>query len=206
MIHPTPWISFLDEILSSDSKHYLWLKTLSYLEYIGYRKMVKAIPYTAVDQEVFHHLSDEIQHSFMLKELAHQSFGGQNFSEEALKQFADIAETYFQGIDSHIHDWVLKNTGEDNPFLSYMWVSYIIEKRAMKVYPQYFAKLTQSSLKIVLQKIIKDESQHLSYLEKMIQHFPSFGSLKENPLFDFEETCFINFLKNLRQSFQEANL
>jgi hypothetical protein len=205
MSHPTPWVSFLDEVLSSDSKHYLWLKTLSYLEYIGYRKMVKAIPYTSVDQEVFHHLSDEIQHSFMLKELAHKSFGGQSFSDEALKQFANIAEAYFQGIDSHIHDWVLETTGEENPFLTYMWVSYIVEKRAMKVYPQYFSKLTQSPLKIVLQKIIKDESQHLSYLEKMIEHFSFSLNLKESTLFEFEEGCFNSFLQQMKQEFEQTS-
>ncbi|MFO1519387.1 MAG: ferritin-like domain-containing protein [bacterium] len=198
------WNSFLDEVNASDFKQYLWLRSLSYLEYIGYRKMVKAVPYSDVNLGVFHHLSDEIQHSFMLRELAEKSFGKQNLTEDAQKGLSQIAEDYFQDLDSQVHAWVKDTTGGEDPYLCYMTVSYVIEKRAMKVYPQYFARLTQSPLKVVIQKIIKDESEHLNYLERMIEHFPADLSLKDSPLFEFEENCFIDYIKRMRQYFETS--
>ena len=70
------WKALLDQVISVPAKHYLWLRSLSYLEYIGYRKMVKALGYDEVNRGVFRHLSDEIRHSYMLRELAEKVLRG----------------------------------------------------------------------------------------------------------------------------------
>jgi hypothetical protein len=195
--------SFLEEILQNDSKHYLWLRSLSYLEYIGYRKMVRAVPYTEVNLGVFHHLNDEIQHSFILKELAEKSFGRPLLRKSSLEELVQIAEDYFQAFDSRIHDWVIEKKGAEDPFLCYLLVSYVIEKLAMKVYPQYFARLTTSPLKLVIQKIIKEESEHLAYLERMMRRmFHDFSSTTPI-LFEFEEAFFEAYLRRMNQYFDQ---
>lgn len=192
------WENYLSDILSSESKHYLWLRSLSYLEYIGYRKMVKAVPYKAVEEGVFHHLSDEIEHSFLLKEQAEKSFPTQHLSLEAIEELMDIAESYFQTLDLNIKNWVSQKLGNDNPYFCYLLVSYTIEKRAMAVYPQYYSKLTQSPLKIVIQKIIKDESEHLRYLENVLQNFQTeMGGETFEPL-EVEEKLFATYLNNMK--------
>ena len=195
------WPAFLGEVLVSPSKHYLWLRSLSYLEYIGYRKMVKAVPYAEVNRGVFHHLNDEIQHSFMLRELAEKVFGRSSAEKKALHELIQIAEDYFQGLDSRIEDWVTEKKGSEDPYLCYLFVSYVIEKRAMQVYPHYFASLTTSPLKIVVQKIIKDESEHLAYLEGVMRHLPPLLSPKDSPLFQLEEGCFEDYLGRMNEFF-----
>lgn len=193
------WESFLDEIITSDCKHFLWLRSLSYLEYIGYRKMVKAVPYEEVKQGVFHHLSDEIQHSYLLREQAEISFPNFHFDLEEFEDLMEIAEHYFQTLDHNIKNWVQEKTGQENPYLCYLLVSYTIEKRAMSVYPYYYSKLTQSPLKVVLQKIIKDESEHLRYLDNLIQNvYGDFLGKNFKPI-EFEEKLFENYLQDMKQ-------
>ena len=196
-------MDFLDEVTASEPKHYLWLRSLSYLEYIGYRKMVKALGYHQVNKGVFHHLTDEIQHSFMLKELAEKSYrheAGPAFDAKYL----EIAEEYFQKIDGEIHDWVERFCGEENPFLCYLLTSYIIEKRAMKVYPQYYNRLSEIPSKAIIQKIIKDEGEHLAYLETQMSLLPDWNEDAGEGLMEMEEACFESYLKKMQGCFRRA--
>jgi len=198
MESPAKWHEFLNKVVSSDFQHYLWLRSLSYLEYIGYRKMVKAVHYESVNKGVFHHLSDEIRHSYLLKELAQKGFEGRFLHASFDQNFIDIAEEYFQDIDQEIKEWVMKITKSDRPYLCYLLASYIIEQRAMKVYPQYYARLEDSAPKMIIQKIIKDEKDHLAYLEETLNQIPELGSFKKSHLLDFEEGRFGHYLEQFQ--------
>jgi len=200
-----PWAAFLDEVMASNSKHYLWLKALSYLEYIGYRKMVKALGYEG-DKGVVHHLTDEIQHSYMLGELADKYYGEHADDSGFGDAFRQIAETYFQAIDQCIHETLLSSVGKDESYLCYLLVSYIIEKRAMKVYPQYLSRLKDAPSKYTVQKIIRDESEHLNYLENKIQALPQFSDISRQKLLDFEDEKFSTMLGSLRERFVGLSL
>ncbi len=200
-----PLSSFLEQALSSVPNHYLWLRSLSYLEYIGYRKMVKAVPYSEVNGGVFHHLSDEIQHSFMLKEVANRSLVVPKMPEAVFEKLVSIAEEYFQGIDSMAHDWVAQKMGKEDSYSCYLWVSFMVEKRAMKVYPQYFSTLTESPIKLVIQKIIKDESEHLSYLENQMKYLPAPLTPEDSFLLTGEEDHFCGYLKKMQDVFINAH-
>lgn len=197
------WLSFLDEVTASGAKQYLWLRSLSYLEYIGYRKMVKALGYHQVNKGVYHHLTDEIQHSFMLRELAEKGYRLED-SPDFGAEYLEIAEEYFQKIDGAIHDWVEKFCGEENPFLCYLLTSYIVEKRAMQVYPQYYNRLSEIPSKAIIQKIIKDESEHLSYLETQMSQLPGWTEEKGEGLLGMEDACFESYLKKMQGCFQRA--
>ncbi len=197
------WNQFLDKTTSSQVQHVLWLKVLSYLEYVGYRKMVKTVGYEGMDPDVFRHLSDEIRHSYMLKELAQKISGEKSNSPETLtSEFVQMAEEYFQSIDQETDHWVLKNVGEKRPLLCYLLVSYLVEKRAMQVYPQYHRRLDDSASKAVIQKIIRDETEHLSYLEESLEKIPNHQAFRQSHLLDFEGRSFERLLK----SFGEATL
>ena len=196
------WSGFLEQVLLSQERHYLWLRSLSYLEYVGYRKMVKALGYEGVDRGVFHHLSDEIQHSFMLREAAEKHYHLQSFSES----FQEIAEDYFQKVDSRVEDWVNRTFFPGNHYLCYLLTSYLIERRAMKVYPDYYHHLGELPFKYIIQKIIKDESEHLGYIEGVLKDHPVLQSADLGELFAFEDACFSSLLGRLQGQFAQNGL
>lgn len=193
---------FFEQATSTKTNHYLWLRSLSYLEYIGYRKMVKALGYDEVNRGVFHHLSDEIRHSFMLRELAEKKIQDTALSIEFSDELQLCAENYFQNLDQFIDDTVEEFQGEPNSFLCYLLVSYIIEKRAMKVYPQYLEYLSELDDKHIIQKIINDEKEHLHYLEKKLQLMPTNSLPAFQDIITFEQVHFVNYLENLSEQFE----
>ncbi len=200
------WHEILEENLSNAHRHHAWLKTLSYLEFIGYRKMVKSLNYHDVNNGVFHHLTDEIQHSFMLREIAEKNFKESPLSAAETEECIRMAEDYFQTLDRFLHEEVQKFTGKTNSYLAYLWVSYIIEKRAMQVYPHYYSLLKDTSLKMVLQKIVQDESHHLSYLENVIRHLNVKEKFEAREVFEEEERLFDHLTKTFRAYFASESL
>ncbi len=199
------WSHFLEKVLASDLNHYLWLRSISYLEYIGYRKMVKAVPYQEVEQGVFRHLSDEIQHSFMLKEMAQKTFEQIQVSQSTLDELVEISEEYFQGIDQMANEWVSRVLGKEDRLSCYVWVSYMIEKRAMQVYSSYLSRIVHTPLKTMIQKIIRDESEHLNYLENQIPQLPEALSPEHSPLLESEKPFFDQFLNRMKAIFQKVS-
>ena len=179
--------------------HYHWLRSLSYLEYIGYRKMVKALAYGEMNQGVYHHLTDEIRHSFMLKELAERAFDGKFQYVPFERDLVGMAESYFHDVDEAVHQWVLAVSGEERPYLCYLLTSYLIEKRAMAVYPSYYSQIQEAGAKVILQRIIKDERDHLNYLENHLGVLPEKSAFDQSKVWDFETTRFHEFLGQIRQ-------
>jgi bacterioferritin (cytochrome b1) len=193
------WHQFLQEILASEAAHYHWLRSLSYLEYIGYRKMVKALDYGEMNQGVYHHLTDEIRHSYMLKELARKVHDGKFQHVPFEKELVAMAESYFHDIDMAVHHWVVASSGEERPFLCYLLTSYLIEKRAMSVYPSYFNHIQEGDAKVIIQKIIKDEKEHLNYLENHLAALPEKSAFDQSALWQYESGRFHEYLNQIRQ-------
>lgn len=206
----TFWKNFLTNTLSQPEAHYLWLRSLSYLEYIGYRKMVKALDHHQVSREVFHHLTDEIRHSYMLKELADKILKQSGEGEASLQSvhdnfapgFIDIAEAYFQDLDAQVKTWVEGKIQQEAPFLCYLMTSYLIEIRAMNVYPSYHGELSDAGEKTVIKQIIKDEREHLDYLQAQVAQLPYGLDLDQEELKDFEEKRFDAYLKDFEEQRQ----
>jgi len=199
MNNPNTFFSaFIEEVVGQEHTHFFWLRALSYLEYIGYRKMVKALPFDAVSTSEVHHLGDEIQHSLMLKQMARKVFGHLNLAEPIRAKICGISEEYFQSLDSSINDYLQKLSGYYDPYRTYAYVSYVIELRAMQTYPAYLQCLGASPIKIIVQKIIQDESDHLHHVKKLIGSFEPPAGLTESDMLALEDVCFKNFIKAFR--------
>jgi rubrerythrin len=226
---PTNWDLFLEDVLGNRAKHYGWLRSLSYLEYIGYRKMIKSLGYEHLNKGAYRHLSDEIQHSFMLRELAQKYFEQDLQALFPLNLIQKISEEYFQQLDCEVSRRVIEmKSGRDvptatslpgnfngvietnpvgrlspSPVLCYMLTSYVIEKRAMKVYPSYLSKATEAPVKYTMQKIIRDESEHLTYLEGKMSMVSSMTFQDLHDLIETEENLFQQYLGRMTQELDQ---
>ena len=157
---------FLEKIISCPKLHGLWLNTLSFLEYMGTRKMAKALPQGIFDETLLDHLSEEARHSLYFKKLANrvtkESFCFQN--EELLA--GEAARTYFQRLDKKA-----QSISGGKTFLNYILTTWLIEQRAVLVYTIYNQLLLQKKFSFSLSSLLKEEVGHLIHVKNSIREF-----------------------------------
>lgn len=174
-----------------------WLNTLSLLEHTGARKICKTVGFDHPGIDILGHFADETRHALMLRRL---SFAVSPKSSN--KYLCDEeAVSYFQMLDHTVSEWLRSVTERDDPYQNYLFVTSMIERRAMKLYPLYRSLTGNQVVKSELQRIILEESGHLCQIEKKAGEV-----LKESGIDDFghftriEESFFEVFENSLRKA------
>ena len=149
-------LTLLEEITSDDSIHARFLNTLSYMEYLGSRKMIKSLPSSILDKTFLDHINEETRHSLILKNLA-QKLAKKNmgFKEEELIA-GESAKNYFKEVDYYSFKFSF-----DNPILNYLYTTYSVEQRAVAFYSIYNEVLRKKGFSFSLSSILDDELGHL---------------------------------------------
>ena len=188
----------LEMITSRRELHGRWLNTLSFLEYIGTRKILKSLPADILDETLLSHISEEAFHSLFFKRLARKiTLKNYSFREEELL-IPKESERYFQNLD--------KRSGEvsnANEMLSYFYTTWIVETRAVAVYSLYNRILKAKQFPFTLNPILKDEEKHLIQVKDSIEEMDPRHQSHFRELVEFEEEEFTRFLQYLeREVFQ----
>lgn len=158
----------LAKIVSDRDLHGRLLNTLSFLEYIGFRKIVKSQEATTIDVEILSHAVEEGRHALMLKKLAIKA-GGEQFSHysDATLLCGDAAEAYFQKLDKGCEAICQKDTGTTSAArLTYLYVTWLVEVRALSVYGLYQEALAAAGEKLPLHGLLAEEDRHLEAVEQ----------------------------------------
>ena len=174
-------VTLLNKIVSHPLLHSQFLNTLSFLEYIGTRKIIKSQPSDYFNSELLEHLNEESRHSLFFKKLAQKQSGfsmGFQPKELLLKK---ESENYFQRLDQKAKEL------SSNPFFNYLYTTWAIETRALYLYSLYDKVLKEHSFSFSLRFVLKEEEEHLKYVEE--------SGVNKNPshkksLKDFEEKEF----------------
>ena len=124
---------------------------LSQLEYVGCRKILKAVPYDRVDLPVLQHIAEEAQHALQLKALVQDRFPHATWGDRPLSV---IGWRYFQSLDQVV------SRLEGVRGLNYPAVSWIVEQRVLQVYPEYLAATKNEEVRRVLTRVIAQERRH----------------------------------------------
>lgn len=163
------WQKTLQAIVQDPLIHARFLNTLSLLEYVGARKILKSQQESSISMTVLSHAAEEIRHAQILKKLALKMAGSavETYSDSSLIA-GDIAKKYMQDIDQASE----KLVGENRPWLSYLVTTLIIEERAEVFYPFYEQCLDQVGLSGPIKQIVRDEENHLEKMRELIQQEP----------------------------------
>lgn len=154
-------VNLLEQIVSNSSLHSRFLNTLSFLEYIGTRKIIKSQASDYFNEELLEHLNEEARHSLFFKKLAQKlSNKAMGFRPEDLLLKKD-SESYFQNLDKKSKEL------SPNPFINYLYTTWSIENRAIYLYSIYDKILKKHSFSFSLRFILKEEGEHLKYVEDL---------------------------------------
>jgi hypothetical protein len=174
----------LQRLIADDQQHARFLNSLSYLEYRGARKIMRALSTRDVDDEVLSHAMEESRHALYFKKLAIKT-GGPAFKTFAAENMLapQAVKRYFFELDAGA-----KSVLGSAPKLAYLFVTWLIEERAMHVYREYERLLRLAGHTVTLKPVLADEAQHLHDVKAILQ-----TSGMEKPaaqLFALEERLF----------------
>lgn len=192
---------FLDAVMDDDALHTRWLNTLSFLEYIGTRKIIKSQNAAEMNLQVLEHMAEEARHALYFKRLGAKYFSSSHLSfreEDLLGETA--AEAYFQALDQGVARELEPLPPQLAKSLNYLYVTWLIEQRAMEVYEIYAEKLRARQSPMSLKMILKEESRHLEETTRDLQRLDPQWSIRQKKLLHLEKDLFEKLFENLVQS------
>jgi len=155
--------TLVTRVIADTQLHARWLNTFSFLEYIGCRKIIKSQQAELLSAAVLAHAVEEGRHAMILKKLALKVGGPayDTYAPEALL-CGEEAEDYFQTLDHSCYDALQDMSDGKRLALVYLYVTWLIEVRALDVYGTYRKAVGDMPGAQGLDGLLAEEEQHLS--------------------------------------------
>jgi hypothetical protein len=162
--------ALIGQIVADQSLHARWLNTFSFLEYVGFRKIVKSQRAEALSGAVLNHALEEGRHALGLKKLA-VKLGGPEFDSYAPEALlcGEEAEAYFQDLDAACDAALSAQPEAERAKLVYCYVTWLIERRALGVYGAYKKALGENEVARKLDGLLAEEARHLADVETWLR-------------------------------------
>jgi rubrerythrin len=206
---------FFRQLVENPVQHARVLNTFSYLEYIGFRKIIKSQPANRMTLQVLAHAGEEARHAMILKKMALRltsSLSATAKDDSAVLTYAETdissgqaASDYFQQLDRYVADDLARAvlTSECGE-LTYFYVTWLIEIRALSVYSDYVSVVSADGSSTALEGLIAEEDRHLEYVtERLSARDPDFSKRSEK-LKAVEHELFQQFFQSLIQDSDRA--
>ncbi len=181
--------SFLNLLISNNYLHAKFLNTISFLEYTGARKILKGQKEENIDLNLLNHMNDEIRHAQMFKKYAYKVYPSKKWKYNIEDVFCyDLARSFIGRLDRFCEKLVKKSS-------CYPIVSYVIEKRALSFYNDYFKILKGNNINIPLGALLGEEERHLDEMTKYMKDLIQPDELVK--VINFEKKIFNDFCYSL---------
>ncbi|MDH4261573.1 MAG: hypothetical protein OEV78_00850 [Spirochaetia bacterium] len=194
----------LTKIIADHNSHAKWINLLSYLEFIGSRKIFKTQKNGFISEELLKHASDEARHALILKQMIGKITENENFQYYDSKYMINAYSgfRYIQNLDSMVKKQLLKISAfkEDFSYMCYVYVSYVIEVRANWLYAIYSGLLSKTGSNVNVSAIISDEVRHLDDMTCEIGKLDPNSESNIVYFLNKEGLLFERFLCNLEKS------
>jgi hypothetical protein len=193
-------------IIADPFIHACWVNTFSFLEYVGFRKIIKSQKAEALTGTILTHAVEEGRHALGLKKLAIR-LGGPAFDLYAPETMlcGEEAETYFQDLDAACDEAFSERSAEDRARLGYYAVTFLVEKRALRVYGLYKKGLGESPVASKLDGLLAEETRHLSDVESWLFSADTGFSAKSDQLAAIETALYERFIDALSRDLARRN-
>jgi len=174
-----------------------FINTLSLLEYVGTRKILKSQRAEEIDAILLRHIAEEARHALVLKQLAAKvsPFPLPTYDWPYLIAGAE-AIGYFQELDRGVE----ASLNGAQVFLNYLYTTYLIEMRADLVYPQMEEILASLGRDGIFLRVLREERAHLMEVRRAIGAVDPEAGTRTAHLITLEEQLFERFLGALEEA------
>jgi hypothetical protein len=165
--------SLLNGVVAAAPQHARMLNTLSLLEHMGSHKIMSTQHAANIDQATLRHVAEEAHHAYFMKRQAEKT------AERPLEYVrVDLlapaaARMYFQRLEAAM---VRTLAGESNARAVYLYMSMIVEFRALWFYGLYQHALQRARHVLSLKRVIGEEQNHL---DEMATRLEAAGNLSD---------------------------
>ena len=179
--------------MSKDYFHARWINTLSYMEHIGSRKIIKSQDSQLIGLFTLQHISEEARHACFLKKLGDRHFPSicPTFEPQYLLG-GPAASCYFQSLDVFLEEKLKKE--KEASLLNYLYMTLLVEERAMEVYTLYQRFLREKQISLHLRPLLAEEELHLQETSHLLKKRDTLFSSRRKEWKIFENQLFLNFL------------
>ena len=142
------------------------LNTLSMLEHIGSHKIMATQHSAAIAQSTLRHVAEEAHHAYFMKRQAEKTAGRALTYRDDELLAAPAARMYFQRLEAAM----VRELGHTlASHAAYLYMSMIVEFRALWFYRLYQQALTRAAQPISLKRILGEEQNHLSEMATALE-------------------------------------
>lgn len=197
---PPGFQALLDRVIAEPARHGRFANTLSLMEYIGARKILKSQPAAGFTVELLAHVSEEIRHAHVLKRLALKlNPAVETYAPECLLA-PTAASGYMQAVD-RAAEADLAATGDGaQTWVNYLYTTLLVEERAGGFYPAYAERLLPLGHAGVIQGILREEENHLRQVIDHLLRDDREGRARLDRLRALEARAFEKWMQELRQA------
>jgi hypothetical protein len=159
--------------------HARLLNTLSLLEHMGSHKIVATQTGRTVDQPTLRHIAEEAHHAWFMKRQAEKT-AARGMTYEAQDLLAPAAaRMYFQRLEAVM---LRSLTAQHSAHATYLYMSMIVEFRALWFYELYEQVLREGGYPLSLKRVLGEERNHL---HEVAHRLDAAGELADARVADF---------------------
>jgi hypothetical protein len=167
-----------------------FLNTLSLMEHIGSRKIMASQGEAGLTHDTLKHLAEETRHAFFFKRAA-ETRAGHALGYAAHETIAGASARFYMGrLDAEIAAQLPEGTPRP---LAYLYMSLIVELRAIWFYRHYQAVLAERGDRLSLTGVLAEEEHHLDAMMAEISALDGDAPARIARFAAFEDTRFRAF-------------
>jgi len=189
--------SVLNRVVAEAPQHARMLNTLSLLEHMGSHKIMATQHAANIEQATLRHVAEEAHHAYFMKRQAEKT------AERPLEYVrADLlapaaARMYFQRLEAAM---VRTLAGVSNTRAVYLYMSMIVEFRALWFYGLYQQTLQRARHALSLKRVLGEEQNHLSEIAHRLETAGNLNDAHTAELLGYEKTLFTRLLGALQRA------
>lgn len=193
--------SLLNQLVGDAALHPRLINTLSLLEHMGSHKIMATQHGPAIDQATLRHVTEECHHAFFLKRQAEKAAGASLEYADAQLLAPLAARMYFQRLEARM----VRTLGHvADTAVIYLYMSMIIEFRAIWFYTMYQRALVRHRHAMSLKRLLGEEQNHLTDMAGRLEQTGELDDGRVDALILHEHALYGRLVDSLHRSVSQA--
>lgn len=193
--------ALLARCITDPALHARLMNTLSLLEHMGSHKIMATQHRGDIDQPTLKHLADETRHAYFFKRQAEKTADRPLQYKSADLLMPASARMYFQRLEACI---VRSLPRPAHKLAVYLYMSMIVEFRAIWAYGLYQDALIRLAHPLSLRSLLAEESGHLAEMEARLDEIGAFDRGRVGAFCAIERRLYEKLLQGFERAVENS--